>query len=281
MSTRSRSVMWACARQELALSVRSAWTQTFAGVFAALAMAVAASGYVLSGGSGVQDFSRTAVSLLQLVIFLVPLTALVLGVVALTPETGTAELLFSQPIARTTVLNGQLAGLMVGLTASQAIGFGAAGLVVFLQAGSSGLAGFLSAIAASIALTAVFLSVAAALAAGDTSESRGRHLARALTIWFVAVLLYDVLALGAASLLPSGTASRTLIVSAIVNPVDAIRTAALLAAEGTTAFGSASLALLRFTGGEAWATLWLVASAAAWIVVPLVIARARLRRADI
>ena len=69
-------------------AVRSRWTQIFAVVFAVLALAVAASGYVLSGGHGVQDFSRTAVSLMQLVLLLVPLTALLLGVLALTPERG-------------------------------------------------------------------------------------------------------------------------------------------------------------------------------------------------
>ena len=57
-----------CARQELRLAVRSRWTQTFAVVFAVLAIAVAASGYVLSGGHGVQDFARTAVSLAQVVL---------------------------------------------------------------------------------------------------------------------------------------------------------------------------------------------------------------------
>jgi Cu-processing system permease protein len=52
-----------CARQELTLSVRSRWTQIFAGVFAALSLAVASSGYILSGGGSVQDFARTAASL--------------------------------------------------------------------------------------------------------------------------------------------------------------------------------------------------------------------------
>ena len=69
-----------CARQELTLAVRSRWTQIFAAVFAALSLAVASSGYILSGGSGVQDFARTAASLVGLVLLLVPLTSLVIGV---------------------------------------------------------------------------------------------------------------------------------------------------------------------------------------------------------
>ncbi len=50
-----------CARQELTLAVRSRWTQIFAIVFALLASGVAWSGYILSGGSGVQEYARTSV----------------------------------------------------------------------------------------------------------------------------------------------------------------------------------------------------------------------------
>jgi Cu-processing system permease protein len=130
-----------CARQELLLAVRSRWTQIFATVFAALALAVASSGYVLSGGHGVQDFARTAASLVELVLLLVPLTALLIGVLSLAPERGAAELLFSQPVSRRAILLGKGAGLFVALAAAQALGFGAAGLVIFSRAGGSGLLG--------------------------------------------------------------------------------------------------------------------------------------------
>src|SRR5215471_17868117 len=128
MTPGTRATLVLCARQELAVSVRSRWTQIFAVVFGGLALAVAGSGYVLSGGSGVQDFARTAASLVQIVLLLVPLTSLLLGVMALTPDPGAAELLYSQPVARRTILAGKLIGLFVALTASQAVGFGAAGL---------------------------------------------------------------------------------------------------------------------------------------------------------
>jgi Cu-processing system permease protein len=94
-------------------------------------------------------------------------------------------------------------------------------------------------------------------------------------------VLYDAAALSVASLLPGGLASRVLIVAALANPVDAVRTGTLLAIEGSAAFGTASLALLRFTSGAAGAAFWLFASVALWVVVPFAIAAARLRRADI
>jgi Cu-processing system permease protein len=270
-----------CAAQERALAARSRWTQIFAVVFAALALAVAASGYVLSGGHGVQDFSRATVSLVQLVLLLVPLTALLLGVMALSPDRGAAELLFSQPVPRGAILLGKMLGLLEALVAAELIGFGIAGLVIYQQAGEDGAGSFLLLVAASAMLTAVFVALAGAICAGSVGHRRSRSLALALVVWFVAVVLFDVLVLGVASLLRSGTASRLLVAAALANPVDAIRTGALLGLEGTAAFGAASLALLRYTGGPVHAALLIVASLLAWLVGPTVVAVVRLRRADI
>ena len=269
-----------CAHQELVLAARSRWTQIFTVVFAILSLAVAWSGYILSGGSGVQDFARTSVSLMQLVILLVPLAALVIGVLSLTTERGAAEILFSQPVSRTTILAGQMVGIFAALTAAQLVGFGAAGIVIFSNAGSDGLSGYLLLMLASALLTAIFVAAAAATAAGTVGRGRTRALALALVVWFVSVVLFDVAALGVASLLPSGRASRLLMVSVIANPVDAIRTAALLATSGTTAFGAASLAFLRFTRGTAGAAIALCGSILFWIALPAWMAARRLRRSD-
>src|SRR5512138_1350231 len=209
-----------CARHELLLAVRSRWLQLFAVVFAALALVVASAGYILSGGYGLQDFARTAASLVQLVLLIVPLTALSFGALALTPERGTTEMLFAQPVSRTRILAGRYLGLFISLAAAQAIGFGLAGLVLHGQAGDSGLGAFVVVVVISLVLTAVFLSIAAMLAHARAAR-RSRVLALALIVWFIAVVLYDVAILGIASLLRSGTASRLLITAVLINPADA------------------------------------------------------------
>jgi Cu-processing system permease protein len=269
------------ARQELRLAMRSRWTQIFAVVFAVLALAVAGSGYVFSGGHGVQDFARTGASLVQVVLLLVPLTSLLIGVQAFASDRGAAEILLSQPISRTVVLTGKGLGLLEALVAAQSLGLGAAGLVIFSRSGGEGLAGFVLVFAASVVLTAVFLALSAALASASFGRGRARALALALVVWFVAVVLFDIAALGAASLLRSGAASRLLITAVLVNPVDAVRTGALLGIEGAAAFGAASLAFLRFTGGPLRAATLLGASLLAWILVPAWIAIRRLQRADV
>ena len=281
MTPNSMSALLLCARQERTLAVRSRSAQIFAAVFAALALAVASSGYALSGGHGVEDFARTAASLVQLVLLLVPLTCLVIGVLALSPERGAAEMLFSQPVARRTILLGKVLGLFEALAGAQAVGFGAAGIVIFSQAGGDGLGGFALLVLSSLVLTAIFLGIAALVGAGAAGRRRARALAFALVVWFAAAVLLDVLALGVASLLPSGPASRVLIAEAVLNPVAAVRTGALLGIEGVAAFGAASLALLRFARGAGGAAALLTTSVVAWALLPIALASRRIERADV
>ena len=278
--TSMRSLLWLCARYELVLAIRSRWLQLFAVVFAGLALAVASAGYILSGGYGVQDFSRTAVSLVQIVLLLVPLASLVFGGLALTPDRGAAELLYSQPVPRGVILIGRMLGLWLALAAAELVGFGVAGVVVQTQAGLEGLWRYGALVLTAVAITGVFLAIATLLASANAGR-RTRVLAAALVVWFLTVVLFDVVVLGVATMLRSGSASRLLISATLISPVDAARTGALLAIEGTAAFGAASLALLRFTGGAGMAATLVGLSLAVWLVAPLWLAARALARADI
>ena len=269
------------ARQELLLAARARSLQIFAVVFAVLALGVAGSGYVLTGGVGVQDFARTAASLVQLVLLVVPLMALLLGVVTLSGEPGSLELLFAQPLARRDILLGKLLGLLVALVGAEALGFGAAGALIYWKTDEVGLPSYLLLVVGAAVLTAIFLGLAGAIATGTPGRKRTRALAIALVVWFGAVIFLDLVALGLCTLLPSGAGSRVLIVSVLVNPASALRTAELLLLEGTAAFGAGSLALLRFTHGPLGAGLALGSSLLLWLTLPVLVAARRLRAADL
>jgi len=269
------------AAEELKIALRSRWTQIFAFVFAILAAGVAAAGYVISGGHGVQDFARTSASLVHLVVLIVPLVSLMLGVLSLSLERGAAEVVFALPVSRGTILFGRMLGLFVALALAQSVGFGLAGLLVYTQSGPEGVGDFIIVLGASLVATAVFLAVAALLSADAFGRRRTRALALALVAWLVGEVFIDLAALGLATFLPSGAASRVLILASLVNPIGALRTGALLLVEGTGAFGAASLALLRFTHGPLGATALIALSLLAWIVVPALWAGRRLERADI
>lgn len=269
------------AAEELKIALRSRWTQIFAVVFAILAGGVAAAGYVISGGHGVQDFSRTSASLVHLVVLIVPLVSLMLGVLSLSLERGAAEVVFALPVSRRTILLGRLLGLFTALALAQSFGFGLAGLLVYTQSGPEGVGDFIIVLGASFLATAVFLAIAALLSADAFGRRRTKALALALVAWLVGEVFIDLAALGLATFLPSGAASRVLILASLVNPIGALRTGALLLVEGTGAFGAASLALLRFTHGPAGASALIALSLLMWIVVPALWAGRRLERADI
>ncbi len=269
------------AAEELKIALRSRWTQIFAVVFAILAGGVAAAGYVISGGHGVQDFARTSASLVHLVVLIVPLVSLMLGVLSLSLERGAAEVVFALPVSRRTILLGRLLGLFTALALAQSFGFGLAGLLVYTQSGPEGIGDFVIVLAASFVATAVFLALAALLSADAFGRRRTKALALALVAWLVGEVFIDLAALGLATFLPSGAASRVLILASLVNPIGALRTGALLLVEGTGAFGAASLALLRFTHGPAGAGALIALSLIGWILVPAFWAGRRLERADI
>ncbi|HEX8984368.1 MAG TPA: ABC transporter permease subunit, partial [Bryobacteraceae bacterium] len=101
------------AAQELKINIRNKWTLVFALVFAALALAISYFGLVTEAVIGFQGFTRTTASLLNLVLYLIPLISLTMGALSFTGEKGASELLFSQPVTRTEILAGKLAGLFM------------------------------------------------------------------------------------------------------------------------------------------------------------------------
>lgn len=145
----------AIAGQELKINIRNKWMLMFAAIFGGLSLAVSYFGMVTAGSAGVQSFTRTTASLLNLVLYLVPLVTLVMATLSFSSERGPNELLFSQPVARGDILLGKLLGLFLCAAAATCIGFGLSGAVIAVRAGSDGSARF-----------AIFVGLALLLAPG-------------------------------------------------------------------------------------------------------------------
>jgi len=267
------------ARQELIISIRNRWTLIFAAVFAVLVLALSYFGLVTAGAVGFQGFVRTAASLLNLVLYLVPLVALTMGTLSFTSEKSSSEILFSQPVSRGDILMGKLAGLFASLAAATLLGFGAAGLVIAAGARSSGAVRYPGFVGLSLALGLVFLVLSAVVA--TACHRRNVAFGVSLFVWFFFVLLYDLLVMGATFMLRERTANTFLFVSLLGNPVDIVRVGCLMILDGKEVFGATGAALLRFLGGDAAAFCVLAVALLAWIAVPLIVARKALDAQDI
>src|SRR5262247_1408006 len=90
-------------RFELATARSGRAVLLFAGGFAALSLVVALVGLSAGGVLAVQGFARTSVSLLQLVIWVIPLLALLSGAAA-GAECREVEFVFALPVKRADVL---------------------------------------------------------------------------------------------------------------------------------------------------------------------------------
>jgi len=267
------------ARQELIINIRNRWTLIFAVAFGVLVLAISYFGLVTAGAIGFQGFARTSASLLNLVLYLVPLLALTMGTLSFTNEKSLNELLFVQPLTRAEILLGKLAGLFASIFIATLIGFGVGGMIIATQAGTDGALRYPLLFAFALLLALVFLSLSALIAALCRRQTKAFGVA--LFIWFFYVLFYDLLVIGATFLMKERSANNFIFASLFGNPVDMVRVATLLVLDGKEVFGAAGAALLRFLGGEAASITLLVAVLVAWIVIPIFFSQRVLERQDI
>lgn len=267
------------ARLEFVAAARLRWIRLLTAAFALLAAAAAYSAGAANDLAGADGFARTTMALVPVVLVLVPLAALILGVSGQGSETGSEPFLFSQPIARATILIGRWLGQCAALAAAIASGLAIGGAVVVLGSGIEGLGQFAVFVVMSALLAMVFLSVAAAIAA--VSATRIVALGAATFVWFVFVLLYDGAALSLAAWTTGTAGGRLLLLSVFGNPADIVRVVILSMAGSPAVLGAAGDAWVRFLGGTAGAALAATAGLGFWIGAPLAFATTAIRRRDL
>ncbi len=267
------------AKQEFIINVRNKWTLLFAIIFALLVLAISYFGLVTAGVTGFQGFVRTSASMLNLVLYLIPLVSLTMGTLSFTGDKGATELLFSQPVTRPEILLGKLSGLFAAISTATLIGFGLAGLIVSANTGSEGATRYPLFIAFALALALIFLILSSLIAilCGGKAKTFGLT----LFLWFFFVLFYDLLVIGGTFLLQERNANQFLFLALFANPVDLVRVGSLLVLDGKDIFGAAGASFVKFFGGEA-ASMWLIAVALVfWTAVPLLLSARLLKQQDL
>lgn len=251
--------------------------QGLGALFALMALAISLAGLAASGHLMVQGFTRTAVSLLSLALYLLPLVGLVLGAHAFGVEDGGTELLLAQPIGRRTVLLGRAAGLAAALGLVAAIGFGLAGALVLGTAGHAGLLGYLL---TALGSTIVGLAgLALGILLGVRSRRRLAAVAKALVAWVVLAVFFDFVAIAVLQFVGDGEPGPLLLALLAANPIDGMRALGLVSLGADVLLGPTGAALSRLLGPAGGGAL-VAASLLAWCVVPLALAGRAFRFKD-
>lgn len=265
------------AREEFRRALEGRWLFGFTVLLTALTLGLSFFGLAQSREVGFVGFARVTLSLMNLVLFVVPLCGLMLGVTSIAGGRGTLSLLLAQPVGRGEVLVGKFLGLGAALTVAQAIGFGAGGTLVALQAGADQVNGFLALTGLSIALG--WLTVSASLGIAVAWPDRLKATSVALLLWLLLVVAYDLAVLGATTMLQGLPLQSVLFPALLLNPVDLARVLTTLAVGSGALFGPTSAVLMRMfgsTGGVALGLFVLLVES----VLPLLVAVRWFRRRD-
>jgi Cu-processing system permease protein len=126
------AIIWILAEKELRDALRNRWFALYTVAFVVLALAFSYLALAGAGIVGFAGFGRTAASLINLVLLIIPLMALTVGAQSLAgeQERSTLTYLLAQPITRAEIFIGKYIGLTLSLLASLTLGFGISGLVM-------------------------------------------------------------------------------------------------------------------------------------------------------
>ena len=265
------------AKKEFLDSIRDSWILAVAGIFAIISIAISYFGMSSRGQTGLQNFEITITSLMSLVIYLIPLIALLLGYSAISGEReqGSLALLLSQPLTRGEVIVGKFSGLALALTSASLFGFGAAGLLIMWRVGSDGWLHYVYFLISSIALGLVFLSLGLLISVLSTKKASSA--VGAIFLWFFLTFIYDLMLLGFLMVTSKKMNVGWLASLLVLNPGDVFRLANLLHLETLkVTMGLVHLVSPKFMNGGILTLIFI-----AWIVIPLMISVLVFREQDI
>jgi ABC-type transport system involved in multi-copper enzyme maturation permease subunit len=179
-------------------------------------------GLVQIGRIGVQGYERTVVSLLNLVQYLVPLLALLLGhdLVVSEREERTLSLILASGVKRWRVLAGKFIGASLVLAVPLVLGFAISGAAIGLATRDNAFAPFLRLAASGLVLGIVFLGLG--LLVSTLCRTRVQALVFALLAWCAAVFVFDLVAMGLTVTTQSPQAAREVEAATDATHVNAI-----------------------------------------------------------
>lgn len=261
----SLKTVWLIARKELRDALHNHWFMLYTVAFVGLALALSYLSLAGAGITGTAGYGRTAASLINLVLLIVPLIALTMGAQSLAgeQERRTLSYLLAQPITRLEVFTGKYVGLALSLLVSIALGFGISGLVLAMNGSAGDPLVYVGLALLAFLLSLVMLSVG--MLVSSASQRVGVAIGVGLFLWLVFVFVGDLGLMGTAITmqLPIGT----LFWLALVNPLQVFKMTAILQLNATLdLLGPAGIFAVR-EYGTALLPIFLGVTAA-WILVP-------------
>lgn len=265
--------VWALAAKEFRDRLRNRWVLAVALVFTVFSLLITYFGSAAQGQIGPRSIELTIASLVSLVIYLIPMIALLLGFDAVVGERerGSLDLLLSLPITRLELLLGKFLGLAAALALSTVAGFALVAVLLYQRFDTAGLYHYLGFVLSSVLLGLSFLSLAVLLSvlARDRAQASGL----AIALWFLLVLVFDLALLGALVASGGRFGGEAFAYLLLLNPADVFRVLNVFSLDDVRRLHGLASIVPPSLGNP-----WLMGTAmAGWIVAPLMLASWRFR----
>jgi len=262
-------------QKELQDARRNRWYLIYVIVFAGLSLALAWLGMTGLGDYGLAGFGRTAASIINIVLLIVPLMGLTLGAISLAGERERSTLLYllAQPVTQLEVLLGKYLGLAIALFSALVLGFGISGILIAVQGGSAEINLYLLMVLLAFMLALVSLSIGFLISSLVRKGSTAISIA--LFVWLLLLIFGDLGIMGTSMVLKLGVGQ--LFTLTLLNPMQIFKIAAILNIRGSLeVLGPAGIYALRTYGAQLMPGL--IAVLLAWTLVPMTFAYYALRR---
>ena len=244
---------------------RSRWLIAYAVFFLVLTDAL-----FRFGGGG----SRALLSLVDIVLFIVPLVTIVFGTMYLYNAREFVELILAQPVRRRAVFGGLYAGLVGPLV----VGFAGGVAIPFAVHGATDALGTLLAVLGiGTLLTLVFGALALLIAI--RADDRLKGLGVAIGVWLLTAVVYDGVVLLLVSTFADYPLERPMLGAMLANPVDLARVLLLLRFDVAALLGYTGAVFQQFFGGARGTTI-AVGALLVWVAAPLALAARAFGRKD-
>lgn len=212
------------------------------------------------------DLSKGLVSILNVVLFIVPLMGAIMGSMYYYNSIDFIDLLLSQPLKRSSVFLGQSLGLSMAMATSFALGLG----IPFASYGlfqSSEIWNFSTLLLSGVLLTIVFTSMAYMVSIYNSDKVRGIGIA--LLVWLFLAIVYDGLFLIYLMAFQDYPVERHALFITMINPIDLARVATMLKLDIAALLGYTGAVFKDFFGSYKGLAIS-VATMITWALIPFI-----------
>jgi len=211
------------------------------------------------------DSSKVVLSLMNIILFVIPLVSIVFGSMFFYSSREFIELLLAQPIGRGSLYRGMFVGLAVPLSVAFLLGVG---IPFFYNTSYTGSLGktFVILLVSGVALTFVFTALSYYISVKN--EERVKGVGLTILVWLFLAVIYDGIILALIFAFGDYPLDKASIAITLLNPIDLARIMMLLTVDISALLGYTGAVFKQFFGSP-MGLLVTISSLVIWTLIPL------------